>query len=194
MQCQKILFCLLLPFFPQSLFDRRICHFVYPFPFSGLSHLPHFTPVPVKEFRQLVAVNPDLVVALLLRFVKDQLQSPVEMYCLNIVDVLLRAVSGMSHVADHIPRRHDTALFQSFRVGIILPQMCVVVIPLMVKAADADAPAAVLIPAERLHIAGLDRNDRCTYANIKLSIICQQSTAVCLAIPICHKGFIIMIG
>ena len=68
----------------------------------------------------------------------------------------------MSHITDHIPRRHHAAFFQSFRIGVVLPQMCIVIVALIIKAADTNAPAAVLVPAQGFHSAGLDSNDRYT--------------------------------
>ena len=40
--------------------------------------------------------------------------------------------------------------------------MCIVVVTLFIKAADSDAPAAVLIPAKGFHVTGLHSDDGCT--------------------------------
>ena len=144
------------------LFYLRICHFTGSTPFFAILDFHHFTAVAVKEFGQFIAVHPYLVIPFLLRLVEDQLQPPMKMYHFNIVDILLGAVTGMSHVTDHIPCGDYTTLLKSFRIRIILTKMRIVIIPLTVKTADADTPAAILVPTEGLHNAGFDTDDRRT--------------------------------
>ena len=66
----------------------------------------------------------------------------MQMNRVYVVDIFLRAVPGMPHIADHIPCRHDIALLQLFPVRIVLAQMRIIIVALPVKAADADAPSA----------------------------------------------------
>src|SRR5699024_1422176 len=54
---------------------------------------------------------------------------------------------------------YDAPLFQIGLVGVILTQVGVVVITLLVKAAQSQPPASVLVPSYGLHIAGFYRND-----------------------------------
>ena len=82
---------------------------------------------------------------------------------LDIVYILLRAVAGVSHVPYDISRRDSASLRKPLRIRIVLPEMRIVIIPSAVEAADADAPAAVLVPAQRLDSAGLDSRDRCSH-------------------------------
>lgn len=129
-----------------------------------------------EEPCQRIDVDPDLIVSLLLGFVKDQLQPPVQMRHFNIIHILLRAVAGVPHVADDVSRRDGAALRKSFRVRVILPEMRIVIIPSSVKAADADAPAAVLVPAQCLDSAGLDSYNRHSHLEtiLILKLICNQ--------------------
>ena len=83
----------------------------------------------------------------------------MQMHNLDIIHILLVAVACVSHIADHISRCDVVPLLESFGVRSVLAQVCIVVIPLLVKAADADAPSAVAIPTKRLHVAGLDCDD-----------------------------------
>ena len=86
----------------------------------------------------------------------------------DIVGVLLGAVAGVAHIADHIPGSYHAALLQIKGIGKILPQMGVIIIALLIKAADADPPASVPVPAKSLHIAGFNADDRCANMNVIL--------------------------
>ena len=79
---------------------------------------------------------------------------------LDVVHIFLGGIARMSHVPDHIPGGHHAALLKPLSVGIVLAQVGVIIISLLVKASDPDTPAAVLIPAKGLHIAGLHGNHR----------------------------------
>ena len=103
----------------------------------------------------------------------------MEMYCLNVVHILRGAVTGVSHVTDHIPGSHHAALLKPLRIRIVLAQMRIVIVPLPVKAADADTPAPVLIPAQSLHITGLHRNDRC--ADLPHHVVAQMRPRIAIA-------------
>ena len=166
--CTLLIFVSNASFRPFPVYLRcRICHGHNSFPLSGVSHLLHLAAVFVKKFGQLIAVHPDFVVPFFLGLVKDKLQSPVQMYGFDIVYILRRAVAGMPHVADHIPRRHHRSFRKPLRRRIVLPQMGIVIVAFFVKAADADTPAAVLVPAEGFHIAGFHGDDRRTDRNKK---------------------------
>ena len=78
----------------------------------------------------------------------------------DVVHIFLLRVARVTHVSNHVPGSHHTALLQPFRIGIILAQMGVIIISLMVKAADSDPPPAVFVPAQSLHISGLHGNNR----------------------------------
>lgn len=45
--------------------------------------------------------------------------------------------------------------------------MCIIVVSFPVKAADADAPSAVLVPADRFYVAGFYGDDWGSDGNIK---------------------------
>ena len=54
--------------------------------------------------------------------------------------------------------------------------MCIVIISLFIKAADADAPAAVAVPTQAFHIAGFHGNDR--RANLPHHVMAEMLAAV----------------
>ena len=141
------------------LLHSRILHLKMPQPLFGLLILLRERTVFVKESGEGIAVHPDLIVSLLLGLVKNKLQPPVKMDGLDVVGILFGAVAGVAHVADYIPGGDHAALLQLQSVGKVLPQMGVIVVTLSVKAADSDAPAAVLVPAQGLHVAGLNTYD-----------------------------------
>lgn len=143
----------------------RILHLIDSVPFLCLGILGRLRPVFIKKPGQVIAVYPDFVISFLLGFIKDQLESPVQMGLPDIIHIFLLAVAGVSHIADDLPGSDHTAFLQVFTVGEILPQMGVIIIALPVKAADAQPPATVLIPADGLHIAGFNADDRCTNTN-----------------------------
>ncbi len=89
---------------------------------------------------------------------------------LYVIDVFFCAVAGMSHIADHIAGRDDIPLLQAFRIGIVLPQVCVVIVSFFVKTADADAPSPVLVPSKRFYIAGFGSDDRRADQNKKQNL------------------------
>lgn len=91
----------------------------------------------------------------------------MQMNRVYVVDIFLRAVPGMPHIANHIPRCHDIPLFQLFPVWIVLAQVRIIIVTLPVKAADADTPPAVLVPADRFHVAGFYGDDWGSDGNIK---------------------------
>lgn len=138
-----------------------------PLPLPAFPHFLHRGTVLIQKARQIITVHPDLVVSLFLRLVKDQLQPEMQMNRIYVVDIFLRAVPGMPHIADHIPCRHDIALLQLFPVRIVLAQVRIIIVALPVKAADADAPSAVLVPTDRLYVAGFYGDDWGSDRNIK---------------------------
>ena len=116
-----------------------------------------------QKQNQLIRINPDLIVAILLRFVENQLDAEVQMGDIDIAGVFRCAAAGMSHIADDVSGSYGTAFGQSERVRVILTQMGVVIIPFMVKAADSDPPAAVLVPAKRFYGSGFYGRDEDVY-------------------------------
>ena len=97
-----------------------------------------------------------------MRFIKDQLHAKVKVGFFNIIGIFCAAVPSPSEITDDITSLDIAALLKCFVVRVIFPEMGIVIIPLFVKAADAKAPAAVLIPANGFHIAGFDSNYRCS--------------------------------
>ena len=122
------------------------------FPVNGASVLR-------KEFCDFVAVDPDLIRSVLLVGMENQLDAEMQVRRIDIVSVFAGAVAGHAEVSDDLARGHDLS-FVHVVVGMILAQVCIVIVPLAVEAADPDAPAAVLVPADRLDIAGFYSDDR----------------------------------
>ena len=133
----------------------------------------------IQKPDQLVTVDPYLIVSFFLRFVKDQLNAKVQMVRIDVIDIFRGTVSRPSQISDYVSRLYNRSFFQIFRIGDILPQVGVIVIPFSVKASDTDAPAAVLIPAQRLHVSGFDCNDRRPY--LSQQIMPQVVPAVSIA-------------
>ena len=138
---------------------RRIHDPAGPHPLSGVAHLLCLLPVFRQKTGQGVKIDPDLIVALFLGLVKDQLQSPVKMRYFYIIDIFFGAVARMSHIADDVSGSDHASHLKTFRVRIVLPQMRIVIISSAIETADADAPAPVLVPAQSLHHAGLHTDD-----------------------------------
>ena len=88
----------------------------------------------------------------------------------NVVYIFLFAVTRMPHIANHLPRRHHASFLQILTVREILPQMRIVIITLPVKTADSKPPAAILVPADSLHITGFYGNDWSAYRKLILNI------------------------
>ena len=89
--------------------DGRIFHLEMPEPFFGFGVFFRKGPVFVQEARQRIAVDPDFIVPFFLGFVKNKLQSPVEVDGLDVVDIFLLAVAGVAHIADHVSGCHHAA-------------------------------------------------------------------------------------
>ena len=68
--------------------------------------------MPREQTDNRVDIDPDFVVAFLLRFVENQLHAEMQVRLFDVVDIFGGAVSGMPHVADDIARLHDAALFE----------------------------------------------------------------------------------
>ena len=98
------------------------------------------------------------------------------MHCIDIIRIFHFAVTGVSHIADHIPGSDNTPLFQFQSVREILAKVCVIIVTFAVKAPDADAPPAILVPAKGFHIAGFYRNNRC--ANLSHHIMPKMRSFV----------------
>ncbi len=103
----------------------------------------------------------------------------MEMDSLDIIGILLGAVAGMAHVSDHIPGSDHAAFLQIQRIGEILTQVGVIVVAFTVKASDADPPAAVLVPAESLHVAGFHTYDGC--ADLPHHVMPKVGTLIAIA-------------
>lgn len=150
---------LLIPLLHRPARHRRVLHLVYPVVFLGLLVFDGFGAVHGEELGQFVAVDPDFVVAFLLGLVEDELEAEMKVGLVDVVGVFGAAVSGAAQVADDVAGLDDTAFLEGLVVGVILSQVGVVVIALAVKAADAQPPAAVLVPADGFHVAGLHGDD-----------------------------------
>ena len=83
----------------------------------------------------------------------------MEMGFINIVGVFCGAVAGAAQVTDNVHGLNNGTFLQVGLIRIIFPEVGVIVIPLLVKAPDTQPPAAVLIPADSFHSAGLYGNN-----------------------------------
>ena len=159
---------------------------------SGIDHVQNTVPffclivpyrltaVSVQKTDELVAVDPDFSVSFFLGFVKNKLNTKMQMGSIDIVGIFFRAVSGPSHVSDDVSGRDHASLLQAQTVREILPQMCIIIITSAVKTADAEPPAAVLIPADCFHIAGFHGDDR----RAGINKILNKSKGNCQGFPV----------
>ena len=95
----------------QMLCMGYIFRLVYPSPFFGSVYFYGLTLVFLQKFHQFVAVDPDLVVTFFLGFVKNQLQTEVEVGFFYVVGVLFGAVAGAPHISDDITGLDSAAFF-----------------------------------------------------------------------------------
>ena len=95
----------------QMLCIGNIFRLVYPPPFFGSIYFYGLTLVLLQKFYQFVAVDPDLVVTFFLGFIKNQLQTEVEVGFFNVVGVFFGAVAGAAHIADNVSGLDETAFF-----------------------------------------------------------------------------------
>ena len=68
----------------------------------------------------IVSTDPDLTVAFLLTFVKDQLDAKVQVDRFNVVDIFFVGIAGAAHESDELSGLHLISHFQSLRKGVIL--------------------------------------------------------------------------
>ena len=78
---------------------------------------------------------------------------------IDIVFVLLTAVARHAEITYHIACGDDLPLIH-IGVGVISPQMCIIIVPLAVETPYAYAPAAVTVPTDGFHITGFDGDYR----------------------------------
>ena len=126
----------------------------------------------------VVHVDPDVAVALLLAFVKNQLQAEVQVHGFDVVHIFLGRVAGATHKADDLPRLNQVSLLQARRKGGVLFQVRIVIIPPAVQGANAIPLAAVLIPAHGLHGAGLYGHNGSAYGAHQLVAQVQPGNAL----------------
>ena len=98
---------------------------------------------------------------------------------LDVIHIFLRRIARMAHVADHVSGGHHASLLQAFRVRIVLAKVGVIIISFLIKASDADPPAAVFIPSEGLHVAGFHGDDR--RADLAHHVMSQMRSGVSIA-------------
>ena len=145
-----------------------------------------------EQTHEAVDIDPDLGVAFLLTFVKDQLHAEVQVDGLNVIDILLAGIAGAAHEADHVACVHVLPLGKTRGVGRVFSQVGVIVVAQAVVRADADPPAAVLIPAQRLDGAALHGDDgrsQCAEqvvsemgAGKAIAALCTEVIVVCIAV------------
>jgi len=132
--------------------------------------------MPRKQARQRIEIDPDFTRALFLGRVEDELQAHVQMRRVDVVCVFLRAVAGVPEVSDDVAGAYHLALIRA-----VLPQVGVIVVAQSVKAADANAPSAVLVPSHDFHDSGFDGNDR--RARQADEIVAEMAAAVAVGPP-----------
>lgn len=92
----------------------------------------------------------------------------MKMYSFNIIRILHSTIASVSHIANYISCRNNTPLLKLQGIWEVLAQMCIVIIAFSVKAANTDAPAAILVPAKGFYITGFYCDNWCAYLNERL--------------------------
>ena len=83
----------------------------------------------------------------------------MQMRNIDIVFVFFAAVAGHAEITYHIAGGDDLPLIH-IGVGVISPQMSIIIVPLAVKTPYTYAPAALPVPTDRFHITGFDGDYR----------------------------------
>ena len=124
----------------------RVTHFKNPGIFFCFRVFFCFGAVQLQKPDNLVTVNPDLVISILLGFIKDQLHAKVQMRFFNVVGVFRAAVAGAAQIADHVSGLDIGTLREIGLVGVVFAQMGVVIVTFLIQAADPNPPAALFQP------------------------------------------------
>ena len=103
----------------RKLLDAGILHLINACPLLGALFLDRFRAVHGEKTDQLIAVNPDFVVSFFLGFVKNELQSEMQVRFNDVVGVFSGAVTGVPEITDHIPGGDEAAFFQIGLVGVV---------------------------------------------------------------------------
>lgn len=83
----------------------------------------------------------------------------MEVGFVNIVGIFLAAVAGTPHIADNIPSLHPTSNLQVRLVGVVFPQVSIVVIAFIVEGTNPNSPSSILIPSKGFYDAGFYGDD-----------------------------------
>ena len=106
-----------------------------------------------------IDVDPDLTVAFLLAFIKNQLHAEMEVDDFNVVGVFPVGISGAPHETDQVTGIDCVSHCQTGSKGCVLLQVGIVIVPPPVKGANAYPPAAVAVPPHGFHDTALHRGD-----------------------------------
>ena len=159
--------------------NLRIPYLITPAPFLCLI-IPHcLGGMPGHETGQRIHINPDFIGAFPLRFIKNQLHPQMQVVHVNIIGVFLRTVAGAAHIPDYIPGLYNISLFQPFRIGPVLSQMGIIVIPFAVETVDSNPPAAKLIPSKCPDRSALKGDNR--RPNLSQYIMSQMGSLITIA-------------
>ena len=64
----------------------------------------------MEQTDDIIDIDPNLRIALLLAFIKDQLHTKMQVDCLDIVDIFLIGVACTAHIADEVTCLNDIPL------------------------------------------------------------------------------------
>lgn len=95
-----------------KLLKTGVFHFINTRPLLSAIFFDSFGAVYRQKTDQFIAVNPDLVISFFLGFVKNELQSKMQVRFSDVVGVFSAAVPGVPEITDHVPGGDETALFQ----------------------------------------------------------------------------------
>ena len=87
----------------------------------------------VEKSHNMIGVNPYFRQALLLTFIKYQLDAKVQVHGFNVIGIGFIGIAASSHKADQIPGLHHIPYFQSIRKRVVFLQVGIIVIAFIIR-------------------------------------------------------------
>ena len=115
----------------------------------------------------------------------------MEGWCVDVVGIFRSAVAGAAQIADHVSGLDIGTLREIGLVGVVFAQMGVVIVTFLIQAADPNPPAAIGVPANGFHIAGLYGDNGGSYLphHVMAQVLALKAIASC-----CPEIIIIIVG
>ena len=86
-----------------------------------------------EQLGQLEKIDPNLIVALFLTFIKNQLQAKMQMAVFDPVDIFFGAIAGPPHVADNIPGHNNLTFLKTGSKRPVFAQVGIIIVTAAIK-------------------------------------------------------------